>query len=248
MNMFKVLIPMATRGARGEEVGALTYARVPYIRQLVDRGLEPHFISMLMSPVMLAGAYESCDGLLCMGGGDLDARLYGHTNHPANDRAEPLRDVVEVALIRMALRDRKPILGICRGMQALAVASGGILHQHLPDIVSEEHGIGEGNGYDALLERGKHIVHLEQGSRVARLLRSSEVMLNTGHHQAVASTGSFLRVTGRSPEGVAEFLEHTDTGYYCIGVQGHPEAQDDEVTRRLFDGFARAVKGLPSGI
>ncbi len=246
--MHKVLVPMATRGARGEEVGALTYARVPYIRQLVERGLEPHFLSMLMSPDMIARAYLECDGLLCMGGGDIDARTYGHPNHPANDRAEPLRDIVELALIRLAMKDRKPVLGICRGMQAMAVASGGTLYQHLPDIVREEHGIGEGNGYDALLDRAKHPVRLDRHSRVARLLEASEVMLNTGHHQAVASTGGELRVSGRSPEGVAEFLEHTDGGFFCIGVQGHPEAQDDDVARRLFDGFARAVRGLQSGI
>lgn len=245
--MHKVLVPMATRGGRGEEVGALSYARIPYIRQLVDRGLEPYFISMLMTPAMIASAYEGCTGLLCMGGGDLDAQTYGQANHPRNDRAEPLRDMIEIALIRMAMADRKPILGICRGMQALAVASGGTLHQHLPDMVSEEHGIGEGNGYDALIERAKHGVSIDAGSAVAGILQMTEVMMNTGHHQAVASTGRELRVSGRSPQGIAEFLEHRDAGYFCIGVQGHPEAQDDMVARRLFDSFSNAVKGLQSG-
>ncbi len=239
---------MATRGGRGEEMGALNYARVPYVRQLVERGLEPRFISMLMTPEMIVGAYDECEGLLFMGGGDVDARLYGHANHPRNDRAEPLRDIIEIALIRMAMADRKPLLGICRGMQAMAVASGGTLHQHIPDIVDEEHGIGEGNGYDALLERIKHPVRIDSDSAVARIVGTSEVAMNTGHHQAVASLGKQLRVCGCSPGGIAEFLEHTDPSYFCIGVQGHPEAQDDIVTRRLFDSFARAVRGLQMGV
>jgi putative glutamine amidotransferase len=141
----------------------------------------------------------------------------------------------------MAMADRKPILGICRGMQTLAVASGGTLYQHLPDIVEEEHGIGEGNGYDALVERAKHPITLTPHSHVARIFRSLEVDMNTGHHQAVATPGNELRITGRSPQGVAEFLEHADPSYFCIGVQGHPEAQDDATAARLFDAFADAT-------
>ncbi len=247
-HMFKVLVPMASRGGSDESVGALNYARVPYVRQLVSRGLEPHFISMLMTQEMIARAYEQCDGLLCMGGGDIDARFYGASNHPNNDHVEPMRDVVELALIRLAIADRKPVLGICRGMQALAVATGGTLHQHLPDLVSEEHGIGEGNGYEALVERAKHVVHIEPGSRVADIVQSTDVVMNTGHHQAVATTGFGLRVSGRTPEGVAEFVEHVEPGYFCLGVQGHPEAQDDGVSRRLFDAFAIAVRGLQFGV
>ncbi len=233
---------MATRGGKGEEIGALNYARIPYVRQLVERGLEPRFVSMLMTPVMIARAYDESAGILCMGGGDINARMYGHTNHVRNDRAEPERDVIEIALIRMAMADRKPVLGICRGMQAIAVASGGTLHQHIPDIVpDEEHGIGEGNGYDALRERAYHAVRLDADSRIARIMGTHEVRMNTGHHQAVASTGEVVRVSGRSPMGIAEFLEGVDDSYYCVGVQGHPEAQDDIVAHALFDSFANAV-------
>lgn len=241
--MSKILVPMATRGGRGEEVGALNYARIPYVRQLVERGLEPRFVSMLMTPEMIANAYRECSGLLCMGGGDIDARTYGHVNHPKNDRAEPHRDVVELALIRMAMVDRVPIFGICRGMQAIAVASGGTLHQHIPDIIEdEEHGIGEGNGYDALRDRARHVVYIDAGSRIAGIVGATEAQMNTGHHQAVATIGPAVRITGRSPGGIAEFLEGADPWHFCIGVQGHPEAQDDGVTKRLFDAFADVVR------
>ncbi|MCC6934404.1 MAG: gamma-glutamyl-gamma-aminobutyrate hydrolase family protein [Candidatus Yanofskybacteria bacterium] len=242
--MPNVLIPMATRALGGDRVGTLHFARAPYVWQLVERGIEPVLVSSLLTSDMIARAYAASDGLLCMGGGDLDARWYGHENHALNDRAEPERDMLELALIRMAIADRKPFLGICRGMQALAVAMGGSLYQHIPDIPgTEEHGIGEGNGYDALLHRRKHVVRIAPYTRVRSILGADEVHMNSGHHQAVASLGAGLREAGATADGVLEFIEHRDPGYFCVGVQGHPEAQDDPVARRLFDAFSDAVAG-----
>lgn len=242
--MERVLVPMATRTLGGDHVGVLHFARATYVEQLVSRNLEPVFVSALMSRAMLARAYVQSDGLLCMGGGDLDARWYGHANHARNDSSEPERDVLELALIRMAIADRKPFFGICRGMQALAVATGGTLHQHIPDIRgTQEHGIGEGNGYDALVRREKHLVCIAPWTTTRRIVGADEVAMNSGHHQAVASIGRELREAGAATDGIVEFIEHRDSSYFCVGVQGHPEAQGDRVAARLFDAFADAVRG-----
>jgi len=238
--MRKVLVPMATRRERPDTVAPLNLVRETYLRQLSQRGIFPLLVPATTPLDMLAGAYRAADGVLLMGGGDLDARLYGAINHLENDRAEPERDLAEVAVARLALADGMPILGICRGCQVLAVASGGTLHQHLPDLgLTEEHGIGEGNGYDHLLVREGHAVVLERESMLGRLL-GVRIVMNTGHHQAVASVGSSLRVTGRTGDGVAEFLEHRDPRRFCVGVQGHPEV-GGPVADALFSAFAAAL-------
>lgn len=238
--MYKVLVPLATYHMPPGTQAPLHFARLTYINQLVRRGLYPLFVSVGMSPEMIAQAYADASGVLLMGGGDMDARTYGQANHAFNDHTELGRDILEVALARLAYDDRKPILGVCRGAQVMAVASGGSLHQHLPDLnVAEEHGIGEGNGYDHLSIGGGHPVVLRQGTRILDMLGADTVTINSGHHQAVAGVGPELVISGVTAGGIVEFIEHRDKTYFCLGVQGHPEV-GGKVARAIFDCFARA--------
>ena len=160
------------------------------------------------------------DGLLLVGGPDVDPARYGAERHPESERPVPLRDAVEIALVRRAAARGTPILGICRGMQLLNVAAGGTLRQHLPDepqMADHRRALGSFEGAD-------HEVRLEEGSRALAAAGGSPHRVKSHHHQGVSEVGDGLRVTGWAEEdGLAEAIEG-DGQDYLLGVQWHPEA------------------------
>ncbi|WP_328461438.1 gamma-glutamyl-gamma-aminobutyrate hydrolase family protein [Actinoplanes sp. NBC_00393] len=178
-----------------------------------------------------ADVLERLDGLLLAGGPDLDPALYGAAAEPLTV-AQPERDAAELVLLRAALDRDLPVLGVCRGMQLLAVAAGGTLHQHLPDVLGhEKHRIAPGV-YSELFAT------FEPGSRIAGLL-GPDATINCFHHQGVADPGS-LTVTGRAVDGLPEAVEHPDRRF-VLGVQWHPEVGRDH---RLFGALVEAAAGV----
>jgi putative glutamine amidotransferase len=165
-----------------------------------------------------AGVVDLLDGLVLAGGADVSPELYGEDTEPATI-IRPDRDAGEMLVLRRALELRKPVLGVCRGMQQLVIAAGGRLHQHLPDLLGhQEHNPAPG-------VYGEHEVKLTPGSRAADLLGDTAVV-HCHHHQGVADPGT-LEVTGRAGDGLAEAVE--DPGRrFVVGVQWHPEVTRDE--------------------
>ncbi|MFG1883163.1 gamma-glutamyl-gamma-aminobutyrate hydrolase family protein [Micromonospora sp. NPDC049102] len=157
------------------------------------------------------------DGLLLAGGADVGPVRYGQQPHPRTED-RPDRDAGELTLLTAALAAHLPVLGVCRGMQLLAVAYGGTLHQHLPDVLgSEAHRPAPG-------VYGTHPVRFAPGSLAARTMAGAE-QVNSYHHQAVATPGR-LAVTGWAGDGVIEAVE--DPGRpFVLGVQWHPENEPD---------------------
>ena len=162
------------------------------------------------------------DGLLLVGGADLDPAGYGAALDPATVDPVPERDAFEIALTRRAIERRIPLLGICRGMQLLNVALGGTLHQHLPDVY--------GHG-DHLRARGSfdgadHDVRLTPGSLAARAAGEELHGTKSHHHQGVDRVGAGLVVTGvATVDGLPEALELPGEAF-VLGVQWHPEADE----------------------
>jgi putative glutamine amidotransferase len=242
--MKKVLVPMAVQ-LQEKTIAPLHFTRATYIKKLVKYGLMPVFVSSIMTERMLIEAYEECGGVLFVGGTDFNPDLYCRPRHEKTEVSEPARDSLELFILQRAVAERKTFLGICRGCQALAIVSGGTLHQHLPDTVkNEDHGIGEGKTYDDLLTNQKHSVVIDEDSKFIHLVGSPKVLVNSGHHQSVDDAGKDIRIVGRSPEGVAEILEHTDPNYFCYGIQSHPEAEEESFFESVFEAFADAVKDL----
>ncbi len=162
------------------------------------------------------------DGLLLLGGADLDATTYGAAPHPANYGTDRTRDDFEVGLACAAIDARLPVFGVCRGAQLLNVAFGGSLHQHVPDLgLGVAHGVPVGVG-----EPVTHPVDIEPVSRLADAVgRSGRLDACVSiHHQAIDRVASGLVVTARSVDGLVEAVETPpDRPGWCLAVQWHPE-------------------------
>lgn len=168
------------------------------------------------------------DALILTGGPDISATMYGQEPHAQNDTPRHLRDEFEVSIYRNAREAGIPILGICRGLQIMAVAEGGYLTQHLPDVTDLAHRFQRGTFTE-------HGATFTADSLVASLL-GPEMVVNSSHHQAVADPGR-LTVTGRAQDGTIEVCEATDDPF-TLGVQWHPEHGGDV---RLFQALVDAA-------
>jgi gamma-glutamyl-gamma-aminobutyrate hydrolase PuuD len=190
-------------------------------------------VPLLLPPADLgaagaAAAIDALDGLVLAGGADVDPARYGAERDPNTTAPRADRDSWELALVRRALATDLPILAICRGMQLLAVASGGTLIQHLPDVV----------GNDAhcpqLGAHGRHEVRIATGKLLTAL--GARATVATHHHQAVDLLGADLAAVGWAVDGTVEAIEHA-TATWVLGVQWHPEAHDGAA---LFAAFVQA--------
>ena len=169
---------------------------------------------------------DRLDGVCLSGGPDLDPDAYGaRVRHAELGPTEPSLDTFELALARAALDRGLPLLGICRGAQALNVACGGTLHQHLPDHRQSAPGT-----------QTSHEVEVLPGTGLAALLGAGALAVNSFHHQAVDDLGRGLRVAARAADGTVEAIEGVG---FVLGVQWHAETLAD---RRLFEALAAAAQ------
>ena len=210
-----------------------------YLDALERAGATPVALTERASAADRAAALEAMHGLLLSGGADIDPARYGEA--PAGSRdAEPGRDALEDEAFRAALEAGVPVLGVCRGLQAINVFAGGSLVQHL-----EGH---ESSAYPSPAVT-RHRLELTDGSRLAAILGdSSDLQVNSYHHQAITPDrlAPGLRISavaehadaGRLVEGV----ESTDPDRWLVGVQCHPERTESSppVFERLWASFVAA--------
>jgi putative glutamine amidotransferase len=177
---------------------------------------------------MARAVISRLDGLMLAGGVDVEPRRYAALPHPSVQAARPDRDAFELALAEVTLELDTPVLGVCRGMQVMAVAAGGALEQHLPDLVGhDEHSPAPG-------VYGSHPVSTVEGTTVSALL-GQRVAIPSYHHQSVSSHPGYVPAAW-APDGTLEAMEHPGSRFR-IAVQWHPEAGHDD---RLFDAFVQA--------
>jgi putative glutamine amidotransferase len=187
---------------------------------------------------------EPFDGLVLVGGGDIDPARYGGFADQAHlYGVEPDRDELEIALVLAADRLRMPTLCICRGFQVMNVAFGGTLHPHLPDIPGMlEHGV------PVLDTESLHDVEVGHQSRLFAMTKSSTLASSSHHHQGVDRVGDGLMVSGRTSDGLVEAIELDrpldENETWMVGVQWHPEdtAADDPSQQSLFDAVAQLAR------
>lgn len=215
-----------------------------YVRVLAAAGAVPLLLPLLHDDEdTLRALYRQLDAVFLTGGVDVCPENYGEPRHEKCDRADPARDAVEIQLIRWAIADAKPVLGVCRGIQVLNVACGGSLYQHLADQLPE----GIKHDYFPTPERPArdylaHEVEVDADTRLGRLLRAARLPVNSMHHQGIKQLAPSLRASARAPDGLIEGVEGTGGGY-VVAVQWHPEELADahDAQRRLFTDFIAAA-------
>lgn len=175
---------------------------------------------------------DRVDGLMVIGGADLDPAVYGQERSEHTEQTYRERDEFELALTRAAVEGGMPFLGICRGMQLLNVALGGTLNQHLTGA----DGVPSHRRIVGTFEGTEHEIDLTPGSLAERALGGPVHEARCHHHQTVDRLGDSLVVTGRARDGVVEAIELPEG--WTLGVQWHPEAGDK---RDLFHAFADAA-------
>jgi putative glutamine amidotransferase len=191
-------------------------------------------VPLLLPPTDAVGAAETVvarlDGLVISGGADVDPARYDADPHPRTAGWRPDRDAWELALLTAAEAAGLPVLGVCRGMQVMAVHAGGRLDQHTPDLVGhDEHSPG-GDVF------GEVAVDTEPGSRLAALVGSS-LSVNCHHHQSVAEHPGYV-ASAHAADGTLEAMEAADGDRFCLAVQWHPETAADV---GLLAGLVRAA-------
>jgi putative glutamine amidotransferase len=193
----------------------------------------PH--DALLAPEYLDGI----DALVVTGGAfDVDPGLYGDAERHASVTLKEGRTAAEFALTNGALARNMPVLGICGGEQLLAVALDGTLIQHIPDAVA---GSLEHEQTNPRHQPG-HPVIIRSGTLLHRIVGTTEMQVNSSHHQAVRDPGPFAVVNAVAPDQVIEGVE--DARYrFCLGVQWHPEFFIDAGDRRIFDALIAACRG-----
>jgi len=210
------------------------YSDLRYAEALAQVGASGLQIPLGADP---AAVLERIDGLLLAGGDD----FLPATPFPNSVVFEPAPDAqqgFDHQLLEGALARNLPVLGICYGMQLLALHLGGTL------VYDIEHECPGGPSHRLPQASGRHALHMEPDSRLAQILGPRPGPVNSLHHQAVLQPGPELRVSARSPDGLIEAIER-DEATFCIGVQWHPERLAGAHRERLFEAFIAACADRP---
>jgi putative glutamine amidotransferase len=184
---------------------------------------------------------DGCDGLLLTGGADIDAMYYGEENLPYSQEISPVRDFMEIFLVRKAVELNKPVLGICRGIQVINAALGGTLFQDIYAQIPGKNILK--HSQEAPRWYPVHEISIVPGSRVFESFGRTCVKVNSFHHQAVRDPAPGFAVTSRSSDGIIESIEHFHKNF-VVGVQWHPERMfsKDEAYLGIFRSFVDACK------
>jgi putative glutamine amidotransferase len=191
---------------------------------------------------------EVVDGVQLCGGADVDPAHYGHERYESTRTGHPDQDAFEVELTRQALERGMPVLGMCRGIQVLAVAGGGELTQDVETLHEGAHRHRHSWQELAMAEPGDHWhdVEVVEGSAADRWFAGGPARVNSFHHQCVAEPGPQLRATARARDGVIEAIERSDGRGFAAGTQWHNELQwqRDERFLRPFEDLVEAARAF----
>jgi gamma-glutamyl-gamma-aminobutyrate hydrolase PuuD len=233
-------------------IGITTYHRTPHADadiglafatpcDYVDSVRRAGGVPVLLSPGESAidEILSAINGLMVIGGGDVEPACYVSPGHPQIGGVDRERDEFEFALVRAAVERGVPFFGICRGAQVANVALGGSLIEHVPDA-------GDGSVPHATADGGfiDHAVMIASGSKLAAILGVATCAAPSSHHQAIRDVAPGLTVTAHAADGIIEAVELFRHRWF-VAVQWHPErsAARDPLQQRLFDAFVMTSTG-----
>jgi putative glutamine amidotransferase len=217
---------------------AFDFLKTEYHRAVTDSGGIPLPLVNATDSKVIKEYIELIDGLLVIGGDDMDPEYFGQKPHKSIVLTSPRRDEFELKIIRLALKKDIPVLGICRGHQVINIALGGDIYQDLSCAPFKTL-----NHADPKEKKNRfHKVKIEKGTILSRIIGSGTIEVNSSHHQIIGKVGKGLVASAHSPDGVIEGLEGPDYRF-LVAVQWHPEM----ITRRahskkLFKEFVKACR------
>ena len=176
----------------------------------------------------LTDIVQRIDGLLLPGSRDMDSKYYYQQPHPKLNPMSKERTEAEFAALQTATENKKPVLGICGGMQLINVFFAGSLYQDIKSLIDNP----------LAHEKGaEHLVKVKDSSKLHGILREKEFTVKSYHHQAVDKVGDELVISATSPDGIIEGIEHKNL--FVIGVQWHPELEETKHSKQIFESFVK---------
>ncbi len=231
------------RSAR-KDVPAFTYVAAGYYEALERAGAVPVVIPPLSDAGDLDRVLGLLDGVVMIGGADLDPRHDGFMLHPSLRLLEPRREEFDRRLIGLLARRRMPVFGIGAGMQLLNVSQGGNLYLHIAEDLPKAipHA-------DPMDPAHRHALEVAPGSLMERVYGEGEIRVNSMHHMAVDEVAPGFAATARCPDGIIEAIESTMDDWFALGTQFHPEADSaSALDLRIFEEFLAGVTGTVTEI
>lgn len=210
--------------------------RPTYLRALAAAGAIPLILPLEISGDHLKTLVDTLDGFLFTGGPDLHPFLFGEQTQAFCGNVSLARDTMELELLSLVMKARKPILGICRGIQTINIGLGGNIYQDIPSQFKEEFPIAHQQPFSYKVP--SHRVDVVPETLLAQISQSSVLQVNSMHHQAVKDLAPGLVACGFGPNKLIEAIEKPDYPF-LLGVQWHPEYlwEKDMAAFRLFKSF-----------
>jgi putative glutamine amidotransferase len=235
--MPKPLIGITTRNNKDSDGHPITSLQHSYLRSVIQAGGIPVMIPNILSEEDFLDLYSRLNGILFSGGGDVSLKYFNGSDHPRIGEVDESRDTTEITLMRTAVNDGKPILGICRGAQVMNIALGGTLYTHIYDQLKGA----LDHAYPGDLRRTLvHPVNVDETTRSAEIFGETLLNVNSLHHQGLKDIAPALKVAGYAPDGLVEIVEIPGHPY-AVAVQWHPEwLTDQPAMQRLFKTFVDA--------
>ena len=211
------------------------YLAKAYVEALALHGVHPLLLSHFDDEVFVNQIVKELRGVVLTGGWDIAPEFYG--SDYGGRRHDPVRDRFEILLAKMMFQMKKPVLGICRGMQLINVAFGGSLYSDVSEITTKNH------WQKIPVDKASHRIFIKRNTKLFQILETDKMEVNSFHHQAIKKIAKGFIISAVSEDGVIEAIEHKEHPYF-IGVQFHPEYMfEREPFVKLFRSFVEQCNG-----
>ena len=222
-----------------KEHAALSFVAAGYYDGIIASGGVPVILPPVADEGDLVRLLDLLDGVILVGGADIDPRRDGFMPHPSTRPMDARREDFDRLLTRHVYQRHMPVLAIGSGMQLLNVTAGGTLFFHIPEDLPKA--IPHRDPLDAA---HRHALLVERGSAMERVYGDGEIRVNSMHHMAIDDVADSFRVTARAPDGVVEAIESVVENWVAIGTQFHPEAETaSALDVKIFEEFVIGITG-----
>jgi putative glutamine amidotransferase len=222
-----------------KEHAALSFVAAGYFDGIAASGAIPVILPPLTDEDDIVRMLDMLDGVVMIGGADLDPRRDGYMPHPTVRPMDPRREDFDRLIAKHVCARHMPVLAVGSGMQLLNITEGGTLFLHLPEDLPKA--IPHKDPTDLA---HRHALLVEPGTVMERVYGDGEIRVNSMHHMAIDDVAVSFKVTARAPDGVIEAIESVIESWTAIGVQFHPEAETaSALDVKIFEEFVIGITG-----